>query len=137
MKNVQIALSVLMFLTLATAPATIAKHASKKGAPAEASQTEVKKESGKPETTGGTAEIKPGKSGKSEAKTGADESEKSEAKRSQSGKQESKKEAKSSAAESAKAGDDKEHEGMVFVKGYTKKDGTKVEGYWRKKANTK
>lgn len=29
---------------------------------------------------------------------------------------------------------DKEHEGMIFVKGYTKKDGTKVEGYWRKKS---
>ena len=49
-----------------------------------------------------------------------------------------KEESKSEKKEEAKApAADKEHEGMVFVKGYTKKDGTKVEGYWRKKSGGK
>jgi hypothetical protein len=46
-------------------------------------------------------------------------------------------EKKTAPGESARSASSFGHAGMVFVHGYTKKNGTKVEGYWRKKEGTK
>ncbi len=108
MRIVKIALSALLALALSAPSGALAK--SKKGGEQSASMT-------KQQTTAATS-----------AETGTAK---------KGGKKKSAEAKSKTKAEVPAAGTDKEHEGMVYVKGYTKKDGTKVEGYWRKKPGAK
>jgi hypothetical protein len=133
----QIALSLLVSLVL-FAPAGIAKSKADKGAEP-ASKTEAPAAKGDEKKAEAKKDEKKAESKKDEKKsedkkeaskadTGADKGKKGKADAAQAGKG-------STATTGKDAAADKEHEGMTFVKGYTKKDGTKVEGYWRKKSD--